>query len=60
MVQLKAEDFELPNVAQKMKAVAKDVSLGRGFHLIKCVHGSLQTSPDSTPMSPLPASLCCI
>lgn len=35
-VQLTKDDYELPTLTPKVLAVGKEVSLGRGFHLIKC------------------------
>ena len=36
-MQLRKEDFNLPHLAAKLVAIGKEVTHGRGFHLIKCV-----------------------
>ena len=34
--QLTAEDYDLPTFGPKLKEVVKNVSLGRGFQLLRC------------------------
>ena len=34
--QLRKEDFDLPTLAPKIIDLGKEVSLGKGFHLIRC------------------------
>jgi len=34
-VQLTKEDFDLPTLAPKLRALGKEVSQGKGFHLVR-------------------------
>ena len=35
-VQLTAEDYELPTLTKTLRDIGREVTLGRGFALIKC------------------------
>lgn len=43
-MQLTAEDYELPTFGPKLREVVKNVSLGRGFQLLRCTPFLVETT----------------
>ena len=43
MAQLTAEDYDLPSFGPKLKELVKNVSLGRGFQLLRHEFNSFQS-----------------